>query len=221
MLRVGYNRPVSIVVSMVPMYIVRVSSSHLQKISVYLLSHNNSSEEFAVLLRQRLTTLFLALVMSGSLISCGTNTPPSIQGVPLATAAVGCPGGSIPCSAQIEVSLSLVDGSDPATYGIPVSCSVTAGGEAMKFTTTTSQPWFAVSPVTGSLQSGESTAIGVPSLNAAGVSGRNLGQVTVSASGYSTNSQMAVELNCKNVTNPTAASCLVAYSCNPKTNPLP
>ena len=159
--------------------------------------------------------------MTGTLISCGTTTPPSIQGVPLATAAIGCPGGNMPCSAQIEVSLSLIDGSDQATYGIPMSCSVTAGGEAMKFTATPSQPWFAASPASGALQSGESAVIGVPSLNAAGVNGRNLGQVTVSASGYSTNSQMAVELNCKNVTNPTTASCLVAYSCNPKTNPLP
>lgn len=173
-----------------------------------------------MLLRQSLTTIVLALVMSGTLISCGTNAPPSIQGVPVATAEIGCPVGNLPCSAHIEVPLILIDGSDPATYGIPMSCSVTAGGKAMKFTTTTSQPWFAASPGSGTLQSGGSTTLTVPSLNATGVSGRNLGQVTVSASGYSSNSQMAVELNC-NVTNIAAGSCLVAYSCNPKTNPLP
>ena len=173
-----------------------------------------------MLLRQRLTTIVLVLVMSGTMTSCGTNMPPSIKGVPLATAAIGCPGGSAPCSAHVEVPLILIDGSDPATYGIPMSCSVTAGGQAMKFTTTPSQPWFAASPVAGNLQSGGSTTITVQSLNATGVSGRNLGQVTVSASGYSTNSQMAVELNC-NLTNITAGTCIVAYSCNPKTNPLP
>lgn len=171
-------------------------------------------------LRQRLTTIFLASVMSGTVISCGTSKPPMVPTTALATAAIGCPGGNVPCSAHIEVPLILVDGSDPATYGIPMSCSVTAGGQAMKFTTTPSQPWFAASPVSGTLESGGSTTITVPSLNATGVSGRNLGQVTVSASGYSTNSQMAVELNC-NITNPAAGKCLVAYSCNPKTNPLP
>jgi hypothetical protein len=221
MLSVGYNRPATIVVSVVPMYIVPVSLRRSKKDLAYLFQfrkiHRRTSR---VLLRQRWTTILLALVMSGALISCGTNTPPSIQGVPSATAAIACPGGNLPCSAHIEVPLILIDGSDPATYGIPMSCSITAGDQAMKFTTATSQPWFAASPVSGTLQPGGNTTITVPSLNASGVSGRNLGQVAVSASGYSTNSQMAVELNC-NVTNIAAGKCLVAYSCNPKTNPLP
>ena len=166
---------------------------------------------------QRLTIVLLALVMSSLLNSCGTNAPPSVSGVPLASSAIGCSTGNVPCSASIEVPQVLVDGVDPSSYGIPVSCSITAGGQAMKFTTATSQPWFAASPVSGSLQSGGSTTIAVPSLNAANVNGKNIGQVTVSASGYSVNSQMAVELNC----NAIKGSCVVAYSCNPKTNPLP
>jgi len=168
-------------------------------------------------LRQRLTIVLLALVMSSILNSCGTSKPPSVQSSPLAASAVGCSGGNVPCSAHIEVPLILVDGSDPATYGIPMSCSVTAGSQAMKFTTAPSTPWFGVSPGFGSLQPSGSATIGVQSLSAVNVSGRNIGQVTVSAPGYSTNSQMAVELNC----NVVGGSCVVAYSCDPKAHPLP
>src|SRR5690242_9675877 len=131
------------------------------------------------------------MVMSSMLNSCGTTKPPSVQSSSLAAATVACPGGNVPCSAHIDVPLILVDGSDPATYGIPMSCSVTAASQAMKFTTATSMPWFAASPVSGSLEAGGSTTVGVPSISAVNVSGRNIGQVTVSASGYSTNNQMA------------------------------
>ena len=170
-----------------------------------------------MLLRQRLTIVFLALVMSSILNSCGTSKPPSVESSHFAASTIGCSGGNVPCSAHIDVPLILVDGSDPATYGIPMSCSMTAGGQAMKFTTAPSTPWFGVSPGFGSLQPGSSATIGVQSLSAVNVSGRNIGQVAVSASGYSTNSQMAVELNC----NVAGGSCVVAYTCNPKTNPLP
>jgi len=169
-----------------------------------------------VLLRQRLTMVLLVVVMS-MLNSCGTSKLPSVQSSPLAASTVGCPDGNVPCSAHIEVPLILVDGSDPGTYGIPMSCSVTAGSQAMKFTAATSMPWFAASPVSGSLEAGGSITVGVPSISAVNVSGRNIGQVTLSASGYSSNSQMAVELNC----NVAGGTCLVAYSCNPKTHPLP
>ena len=170
-----------------------------------------------MLLRQCLTIVLLVLFVSSMLNSCGTAKPPSVQSSPLAASTVGCPAGNVPCAAHIDVPLILVDGSDPGTYGIPMSCSVTAASQAMRFTTATSMPWFAASPTSGSLEGGGSTTVGVPSISAANVSGRNIGQVTVSASGYSTNSQMAVELNC----NVAEGSCLVAYSCNPKTHPLP
>jgi hypothetical protein len=171
----------------------------------------------SVTLGQRLTIILLALGMSYVLNSCGTNEPPSVQSSSSATAAIECSGANLPCSASVEVPLILVDGSDPATYGMPIACAMTAGGEAMNFTTATSMPWFSASPASGSLQPGGSTTIGVPSVSANSVSGRNIGQVTVSASGYTSNSQMAVELNC----NIAAGSCVVAYSCNPETNPLP
>ena len=171
----------------------------------------------SVLLRRRLAMIFVTLGASIIVNGCGTNKPPSVQGSSSATAAISCSGGSVPCSASVNVPLILVDGSDPATYGLPIQCAVTAGSQTMKFTTATSMPWFAASPVSGSLQAGGSTIVAVPSISAASVSGRNIGQVTVSASGYTSNSQMAVELNC----NVTEGSCLVAYSCNPKKNPLP
>jgi hypothetical protein len=87
----------------------------------------------------------------------------------------------------------------------------------MKFVAVPSQPWFGVSPVNGTLAAGGTSTIEVNAVNAANVNGRNIGTVTVSAPGYSDNSQMAVELNC----NDTEATCSVAFSCNPKTNPLP
>jgi len=87
----------------------------------------------------------------------------------------------------------------------------------MNFVATPSQPWFAISPSGGTLQPGENTTIRIYSLNAANVSSRNIGVVTVTASGYADNSQMAVELNC----DVAAGSCKVAYSCDPKINPLP
>lgn len=171
----------------------------------------------SILLRQSLTMIFLALVMSIILNGCGTSKPPSVQTSSLATASIGCASGNVPCSASIEVPVILVDGSDPATYGLPISCAVTAGSQAMNFTTASSMPWFAASPTSGSLQPSGSTTVVIPSISAVNVSGRNIGQVSVSASGYSTNSQMAVELNC----NVAAGSCIVAYSCNPSANPLP
>jgi hypothetical protein len=87
----------------------------------------------------------------------------------------------------------------------------------MNFVTVPSQPWFGSPPGNGTLQPGASTTISVNSMNAASVSNRNIGSLTVSASGYSDNNQMQVELNC----NVPAGKCTVAFSCNVKTNPLP
>lgn len=180
----------------------------------------NSKRE-SVPLRQRLAIIFLALVMSIILNSCGTSQPPSVQTSPQATASIGCSGGSVPCSASVEVALILVDGSDPASYGLPISCAVTAGSQTMNFTTATSMPWFGATPTSGSLEPSASTTIAVSSISAASVSGRNIGQVSVSASGYSTNSQMAVELNCNVAPGTTSGTCVVAYSCDPSAHPLP
>lgn len=171
--------------------------------------------------RQRSAIIFLALVMSIMLNSCGTNQPSSFQSTPQAHASIGCSGANVPCSAKVEVPLITVDGSDPASYGLPVSCALTAGNQTMNFTTATttanSAAWFGATPTSGSLQPSGNTTVAVSSISAANVSGRNIGQVSVSASGYSTNSQMAVELNC----NVAAGSCVVAYSCNPSAYPLP
>ncbi|MGO9538992.1 MAG: hypothetical protein ACLPN2_00185 [Terriglobales bacterium] len=87
----------------------------------------------------------------------------------------------------------------------------------MNFVTVPSQPWFGSSPGNGTLQPSASTTISVNSMNAASVSDRNVGSLTVSASGYSDNNQMQVELNC----NVPEGKCTVAFSCNTKTNPLP
>ncbi len=111
----------------------------------------------------------------------------------------------------------VVNGTDPATFGIPFACSVTASSQTMKFVAVPSQPWFGVSPGNGTLAANGSETIQITAVNAATVNGRNIGVVTLSAPGYSDNSQMAVELNC----NVTAGSCKVAFSCNPKTDPLP
>lgn len=115
------------------------------------------------------------------------------------------------------MSQMLIDGTDPATFGIPIACSLTASSQTMNFVAVPSQPWFGVSPGNGTLEADGNETIQVTAVNALNVSGRNIGVVTVSASGYSENSQMAVELNC----NDTAGMCTVAFSCNPKTNPLP
>jgi hypothetical protein len=159
---------------------------------------------------------FFALLVGLSLCGCGSGQLPA----PLASAeksTISCPGNNLPCNGSMEVSQTLVDGTDPATFGIPMSCSVTAGSAEMNFTTIPSQAWFGVSPGAGALQPGTTTTLAVTSLNAADLSGRNVGTVTVSASGYADNSQMAVELNC----NVAANTCTVAFTCNPKTNPLP
>jgi hypothetical protein len=87
----------------------------------------------------------------------------------------------------------------------------------MNFVTVPSEPWFGSSPGQGSLQPKVSTTISVNSMNAANVSNRNIGDLTVSASGYSDNNQMQVELNC----NVPAGECLVAFSCDVERNPLP
>jgi hypothetical protein len=123
----------------------------------------------------------------------------------------------MPCSGSLDVSQILVDGTDPATLGVAMSCSVTASSQTMKFITVPSQPWFGVSPGDGILAADGTGTLQVTALNAANVNGRNIGVVTVSASGYSDNSQMAVELNC----DVGAGSCKMAFSCDPKTNPLP
>jgi len=163
-----------------------------------------------------LVICFFVLLVSLSPCGCGSGQLPA----PLAPAeksTISCPGNNLPCSGSMEVSPILVDGTDPATYGIPMSCSVTAGTGEMNFTTIPSQAWFGVSPGAGVLQPGTSTSMAVTSLNAANLSGRNVGTVTVSAAGYADNNQMEVELSC----NVAANTCSVAFSCDPRTNPLP
>ena len=54
-------------------------------------------------------------------------------------------------------------------------------------------------------------------MNAANVSARNIGAVTVSTSSYADNNQMQVELN----GDVAAGTCKVAFTFNPKTSPLP
>jgi hypothetical protein len=159
---------------------------------------------------------FFLLLVSLSLYGCASGHLPA----PLASAeksTISCPGNNMPCNGSIKVPQILVDGTDPATYGIPMSCSVAAGSGKMNFTTIPSQAWFGVSPGAGTLQPGTATTLAVASLNAANVSGRNVAAVTVSAAGYADNNQMEVELNC----NVAADTCTVAFSCDPKTNPLP
>jgi hypothetical protein len=87
----------------------------------------------------------------------------------------------------------------------------------MKFVAVPSQSWFGVSPGNGTLAADGTATIEVNAMNSANVSGRNIGTVTISASGYSDNSTMAVELNCDVIT----GMCKVAFTCNPKTDPLP
>jgi hypothetical protein len=147
---------------------------------------------------------------------CGTSRPPAVgSNSSLASPAIGC--DNTPCSGSVEVPLILVDGSDPAALGLPISCSMTAGAQTMNFNAAPSTPWFGVSPGSGELAAAGSTSLSVNSINAANVSGRNLGVVMVSAAGYNDNSQMAVELNCSIAT----ATCRVAFSCQPSKYPLP
>lgn len=170
-----------------------------------------------MLLRHRIVSCFVVSLVACSFYGCGTGGPLPPPAPALAKSAIGCAGGSTPCAGSLDVSQVLVNGTAPATFGIPVACSVTAGSQTMKFVAVPSQPWFGVSPVNGTLAAGGTSTIEVNAVNAANVNGRNIGTVTVSAPGYSDNSQMAVELNC----NDTEATCSVAFSCNPKTNPLP
>jgi hypothetical protein len=167
-------------------------------------------------LRHRVLCSFV-LVVACSFYSCGSIGHLPAPSPSPAKSAIACPGGNTPCSGSLEVSQILIDGTAPVTFGIPMTCSVTASSQTMKFITVPSQPWFAVSPGNGTLQAGGSTTIQVTALNAANVSGRNIGLVTVSASGYSDNSQMAVELNCNDL----AGTCKMAFSCDPKAHPLP
>lgn len=166
-------------------------------------------------LRHRFAACMIALAV-GALCSCGSGSLPN-SGASANKSAIGCPGGNQPCSGSVEVPQILVDGTDPATYGLPISCSLTAGSQIMNFVTVPSQPWFGSSPGNGTLQPSASTTISVNSMNGGSVSNRNIGSLTVSASEYSDNNQMQVELNC----NVPAGKCTVAFSCNTKTDPLP
>lgn len=166
-------------------------------------------------LRHRVVICVFMLVIACSFYSCSSGHLPALP-PSLAQSAIGC-GGTMPCSGSLDVSQMLIDGTDPATFGIPIACSLTASSQTMNFVAVPSQPWFGVSPGNGTLAADGNETIQVTAVNAVNVSGRNIGVVTVSASGYSENSQMAVELNC----NDTAGMCTVAFSCDPKTNPLP
>ena len=159
----------------------------------------------------------ICVVMAVCVLSgCGKGTLPRALSSPNRST-MGCPGGSSPCSASVEVPQALVDGTDPATYGLPISCALTAGSEPMNFLTIPSQPWFGTAPSNGTIQPSTSTIISITSVNAASVSNRNIGTVTVTASGYSANNQMQIELSC----DVAAGTCKVAFTCNVQTDPLP
>jgi hypothetical protein len=147
--------------------------------------------------------------------SCGTPRPPVVPTSSLVSSTIGC--NNMPCSGSVDAPLILVDGSDPGTLGLPIACSMTSGSQAMNFIAAPSTAWFGVAPGSGQLSVATSTTISVNSMNAAGVSARNVGVVTVSASGYKDNSQMAVELNC----NVDAGACKIAFSCELSKYPLP
>lgn len=168
---------------------------------------------------QRIAQLILALIwLSLFLAGCGTAKSPVLPASSSSVSSVvTCPGGAAPCHGSVNVPLLIVDGSDPASYGLPISCSVTAGTQAMKFIASPSTSWFGVNPGSGTLDPASTTTVSVNAMNAANVSTRNIGSVTVSAPGYNNNSQMGVELNC----NIEAGTCTVAFSCEPSKYPLP
>jgi hypothetical protein len=157
--------------------------------------------------------LFSLWLICFALQGCGGGGA-AIQPPPPYTSTVGC--GAL-CEQSLAVTRTLINGDDPATYGIPISCSVRANGHTMNFMATASAPWFTVSPATGILTPGGRTAIGVLSIDATGVpDSRNTGVVTVSAPGFSDNNQMAVELDCSG-----GSVCNVGYSCDPSQFPIP
>ena len=165
--------------------------------------------------RHRFATCVIVLA-AGVLCSYGGGSLPA----PPASAnksTIGCPSGNQPCSGSVHVPQILVNGTDPATYGLPMSCSLTSGSLTMDFVTVPSQPWFGSSPGNGTLQPNRTTTISVTAMNAANVSNRNIGSLTVSASKYSDNNQMQVELNC----NVVAGTCTVAFSCDVSKHRLP
>lgn len=157
----------------------------------------------------------LLMVAACALQGCSSSGPLVSPSSSLASSTIGC--NNMPCSGSAEVPLIIVDGADPASFGVPISCSLTAAGQGMTFIAAPSTAWFGVTPGSGVLPARGSTTISVSSINASGVSDRNIGVVTVTASGYKDNNQMAVELNC----NIAAGSCKVAFSCEPSKYPLP
>ena len=167
-------------------------------------------------LRRHSWMFLFATAASVCLCSCGAHMPPQ-PAQPLNASSIDCPANNAPCAGSIDVPQILVNGTDPATYGLPISCTVTANSSAMKFSATPTVPWFSVSPFSGSLQPDGTTTLAVNSLSAINVSSRNIGAVTVSAAGYKDNSQMQVELDC----NVAAGSCKVAFTCAPQADPLP
>jgi|SRR5208283_4629735 len=170
---------------------------------------------------QRISRATLELLclwlMSFALQGCGSGSTAQPSS-PLATSTIGC---GVACAKSSLVPITVVNGNNPATYEIPISCSLTAGAQTMKFTATPSAPWFTVSPASGTLSPDANTSIDVPSINATGIfDSQNLGVVTVSASGYANNNQMAVELDCR-YGNPPGSACKVAFTCDRTTSPLP
>jgi len=99
------------------------------------------------------------------------------------------------CGETIVLAKSQLNGG-PLT-GFCTAWALTAGNALMQFTVAATGSWLTVSPTFGTLPAGQSTGIGLLSIDATSLPNTvNRGGFTVSAPGYQDNTVIAVELDC-------------------------
>ena len=169
-------------------------------------------------LRNWTTLCILAIIV---LDGCGgSSTTPPPPPPPLATSRIG-PGGT-ELFASITVAKSTLNGVNPSTLGLNVAWTLTSGSALMNFTATPTASWLTISPTSGTLEPGGSTAIGLLSLDATSLpNARNTGGFTVSAPNYQDNTLIGVEVNCSFTDLHGNPLCQVAVTGDPATHPLP
>lgn len=141
------------------------------------------------------STWLIVLVCLGSITihGCGGGSsaappPPPPQ---LATFQLSGPNGS----QSFTVAKSALNGGP--LNGPGTAWKLMAGNTLMQFTVVATAPWLTVSPTSGTLPAGTSTAIGVISINASSLSCTNyLGGFAVSAPGYQDQTVIAAGLTC-------------------------
>lgn len=132
----------------------------------------------------------LLLWMTLMLPGCGGTTPTPIvtppAPTPLLTSTMS--GGTTTKPVARASANAGLPGSNIGVNG----CTLTAGSAVMNYTANSGATWFTVGPAFGTLQPNTSTTISFTSINATALQSTTTNAVTISASGYSDNTQMSL-----------------------------